>query len=225
FARVFAIPREQTLPQRFGILMHQVLERYHTQLANEEATGGGLPDEDRLMTLFETGWRRLGFRDSNEERQLHAKAVSAVGLYHVRFSAEDSSPVWFERNFTFRIGPHLLRGRVDRVDRHPDGSYELIDYKTGRAKTEQELTEDVQLSVYQMGARESWGLETSAQSYFYVLTGERVPVEHSEEELERVRTTVAEIAAGILKQRFEPTPSPDLCRFCDYRIICPAAEK
>jgi DNA helicase II / ATP-dependent DNA helicase PcrA len=83
----------------------------------------------------------------------------------------------------------------------------------------------VQLSVYQMGARESWGLETSAQSYFYVLTGEKVPVEHSEEELERVRATVAEIAAGILKQRFEPTPSPEVCRFCDYRIICPAAEK
>ena len=75
-----------------------------------------------------------------------------------------------------RIGPHLLRGRVDRVDRHPDGTYELIDYKTGRAKTEEELREDVQLSVYQMGARESWGIETSAQSYFYVLTGEQVPV-------------------------------------------------
>ena len=43
--------------------------------------------------------------------------------------------MWFERNFSFRIGPHLLRGRVDRVDRHPDGSYELIDYKTGRART------------------------------------------------------------------------------------------
>jgi DNA helicase-2/ATP-dependent DNA helicase PcrA len=76
-----------------------------------------------------------------------------------------------------------------------------------------------------MGARESWGLETSAQSYFYVLTGEKVPVEHSEEELERVRATVTEIAEGILKQRFEPTPSPDVCAFCDYRIICPAAEK
>ena len=45
----------------------------------------------------------------------------------------------------------------------------------------------MQLSLYQMGARESWRLETSAQSYFYVLTGEKVPVEHSEEELERVQ--------------------------------------
>ena len=36
FARVYTIPKEQTLQQRFGILFHQVLERYHTQLANEE---------------------------------------------------------------------------------------------------------------------------------------------------------------------------------------------
>jgi DNA helicase-2/ATP-dependent DNA helicase PcrA len=114
---------------------------------------------------------------------------------------------------------------VDRVDRHPDGSFELIDYKTGKSKTEEELREDVQLSVYQMGARESWQLETSAQSYFYVLSGEKVPVAHSPEELDRVRATVSEIAGGILKQRFEPTPSPEICRFCDYRIICPAAEK
>jgi DNA helicase-2/ATP-dependent DNA helicase PcrA len=59
----------------------------------------------------------------------------------------------------------------------------------------------------------------------YVLTGEKVPIEHSEEELARVRTTVAEIADGILEQRFEPRPSADVCRFCDYQIICPAAER
>jgi DNA helicase-2/ATP-dependent DNA helicase PcrA len=58
-----------------------------------------------------------------------------------------------------------------------------------------------------------------------VLTGEKVPVEHSEEELERVKATIRWIANGILRQQFEPTPSPDVCRFCDYRIICPAAEK
>ena len=38
-------------------------------------------------------------------------------------------------------------------------------------------------------------------------------------------TTVEEIAEGILEQEFEPKPSYELCSFCDYRIICPAAEK
>ena len=33
FARVFAIPQEPTINQRFGILIHQVLERFHTEAA------------------------------------------------------------------------------------------------------------------------------------------------------------------------------------------------
>ena len=83
----------------------------------------------------------------------------------------------------------------------------------------------MQLSLYQMGARESWDVETSAQSYLYVMTGEKVPVTHSEEELDRVRATVAEIGEGILRQDFQPTPTQEICCFCDYRIICPAAER
>jgi DNA helicase-2/ATP-dependent DNA helicase PcrA len=216
FARVFRIPQEPTIHQRFGIVLHQVLERFHAE------DDGSLA---RLMELFEISWRRSGFGASDDEQQFRERAVAALERYWREDRDSEAEPVWFERSFAFRLGPHLLRGRVDRVDRHPDGSYELIDYKTGKAKTEDELREDVQLSLYQMGARESWRLETSAQSYLYVLTGERVPVEHSDEELERVKATVSEIAGGILKQRFDPTPSAEVCRFCDYRIICPAAEK
>jgi DNA helicase-2/ATP-dependent DNA helicase PcrA len=216
FARVFRIPQEPTIHQRFGIVLHQVLERFHS-------SGGG--PLSALLNLFEASWRRSGFGDSDDERQFRERARDALARYWRQDRESAAKPVWFERSFAFRLGPHLLRGRVDRVDRRPDGSYELIDYKTGKAKTADELREDVQLSLYQMGARESWRLETSAQSYFYVLTGEKVPVAHSDEELERVKTTVAGIAGGILKQDFEPKPSPEVCRLCDYRIICPAAEK
>ena len=171
-------------------------------------TSGSL---EELLDLFDASWRRAGFGDSDDERQFRRRAVAALERYWELDRERDSEPVWFERSFSFKLGPHLLRGRVDRVDRRPDGSYELIDYKTGKAKTESDLREDVQLSLYQMGARESWRLETSAQSYLYVLTGEKVPVEHSEEELDRVKATVAEIAQGILEQQFDPTPSHEVC--------------
>ena len=70
-----------------------------------------------------------------------------------------------------------------------------------------------------------WGTNAAGGVRYYVLDNEKVPVEHSEEELARVKETVATIADGILEQHFEPKPSPELCSFCDYRIICPAAEK
>jgi DNA helicase II / ATP-dependent DNA helicase PcrA len=216
FARVFRIPQEPTINQRFGIVVHQVLERFHT-------SGGGSLDD--LMRLFEASWWRSGFGDSNDELQFRDKAVAALTRYWELDRDRDGEPAWIERSFSFHLGPHLLRGRVDRVDRLPDGRYELIDSKTGKPKSAADLREDVQLSLYQMGARESWDLETSAQSYYYVLDNEKVPVEHSEDELERVRGTVSTIAEGIMAQEFEPTPSPEICSFCDYRIICPAAEK
>jgi DNA helicase-2/ATP-dependent DNA helicase PcrA len=222
FARVFRIPSEPTINQRFGILVHQVLERFHVDTSQAEAHDRGLPE---LLNLLDAGWRRGGFGDSEEERQLRGKATQALVRYHDRFRDEDAEPMWFERSFQFRMGRHLLRGRVDRVDRLPGGGYELIDYKTGRPKTPAQLREDVQLSLYAVGARESWQLDAAQQAYYYVLDDEKVPVERSEEDRGWITDTVHEVAEGILGQGFEPTPSYTACSMCDYRIACPAAER
>jgi DNA helicase-2/ATP-dependent DNA helicase PcrA len=153
------------------------------------------------------------------------KATQALVRYHDRFREEGGEPVWFERSFQFKLGPHVLRGRVDRVDRLPDGGYELIDYKTGRPKSAAQLREDVQLSLYAVGAREAWQLEAPSQSYYYVLDDQKVPVERSEEDRDWITDTVLEVGEGIQSQGFEPTPSFSACSMCDYRIACPAAER
>ena len=216
FARVLRVPQEPTLNQRFGILVHQVLERYH-QLAVESL--------DELLGLLDFGWRRGGFGDSDEERQLRVKAAAALRRYYARVTEEPVEPVWFERPFAFKIGAHTLRGRVDRVDRLADGGYELIDYKTGRPRSAAALREDVQLSLYAVGAREAWQLDATQQAYLYVLDDEKVRVPSSEIDGDWIADTVDEVAGGILAQDFEPTPSYTVCSMCDYRIACPAAER
>src|SRR5205823_12780098 len=204
--------------QRFGILVHQVLERFH----GRSGATGTLPE---LLGLLDAGWRRAGFGDSEEERQLRGKAAAALERYWGRFQSEEPEPVWFERAFTFRLGPHLLRGRVDRVDRLPGGDYELIDYKTGRPKSAAQLADDVQLSLYAVGAREAWSLDASRQAYYYVLDDEKVTVPFDGgDRSEWIRDVAIEVAEGIRSQGFEPTPSYAACSICDYRLMCPAAE-
>jgi DNA helicase-2/ATP-dependent DNA helicase PcrA len=217
FARVFRIPQQPTLHQRFGILVHQVLERFHARDART------LPE---LFELLEAGWRRGGFGDSEEERQLRAKATTALTRYYERFRSQESQPMWFERQFTFKLGPHLLRGRVDRVDKLPGGEYELIDYKTGRPKSPAQLVDDVQLSLYAVGAREAWRLEASRQAYYYLLDDQKVAVGSDERDRgDWVREIAMDVADGILSQGFEPTPSLAACSICDYRLMCPAVER
>jgi DNA helicase II / ATP-dependent DNA helicase PcrA len=252
YARVLRIPTEQTQNQRFGIVVHQVLELYHSTSGETLA---------QLLELLEQSWRRSGFGTSDEhERQLHGKARAALTRYHERLHGQESEPVWFERPFSFRLGPHHLRGRVDRVDRlggaagggiaagdaltgraqagtggrdrgaaaveSGDGDeYELIDYKTSRPKSAEQLEDDIQLSLYALAARESWGLEASRQAYYYVLDDLKVPVPRDDRDAEAVEEIVLAAGEGILAERFEPTPSLAACSLCDYRIVCPVAER
>ncbi len=240
FARVLRIPTEQTVHQRFGIVVHQVLERYHSDGGHTLA---------QMLELLDARWRRAGFGDSQRDRELFEKAQVALTHYHARLHTQDAQPVWFERQFDFRLGPHHVRGRVDRVDRLGGGrgvavggidregagpsvgmtagagaQYELIDYKTSRPKTAEQLRDDIQLSLYALAAREDWGLECSQQAYYYVLDDLKVPVERDERDAEAVKDVVLEVGDGILAQEFEATPSHTACSICDYRIVCPVAE-
>jgi DNA helicase-2/ATP-dependent DNA helicase PcrA len=219
FARVLRIPQEPTLNQRFGILVHQVLERYHATSAQSE---------DDMLGLLDAGWRRGGFGDSDQERQLREKARVAVVRYRERLtdgSGGAGEPRWFERSFSFPMGPHQIRGRVDRVDALPGGGFELIDFKTGLPKTVAELTDDVQLALYAVAAREAWEIEATERSYYYVLDDQRVAVPDTAGAIAWIEDTVMEVGAGILGQGFEPTPSPAACGLCDFRIACPVAER
>ena len=218
FARVFRIPQEPTIHQRFGIVVHQVLERYHT--GDEEP--GSVTD---LLLLLDQAWRRGGFGDSEEERQLRHKATAALTRYYERAQTEDCQPVWFERQFSFKLGPHLVRGRVDRVDRLPSGEYELIDYKTGRPKSAEQLADDVQLSLYAIAAREAWGLEATRGAYHYLLDDQKVAISGDPARADWIRAVAVDVAESIKAQEFEPTPSQRACSFCDYRLVCPAAER
>ncbi len=218
FARVFGIPQEPTINQRFGILVHNVLERFHREDKNRD---GGLP---RLMSLFEAGWRRSGFGSSDDELQFRDRAREAMRLYWERESGSEGEPVWLERKFDIRIGESHVRGRIDRVDRLPGGGYEVIDYKTGERKSEADLESDLQLALYRLATREAWNLEAESGSYYYVLDAEKVAAPVKPDDAERVERTVLQVGQGILDQDFEPRPSPVVCSWCDYRLICPAAE-
>jgi DNA helicase-2/ATP-dependent DNA helicase PcrA len=218
FARVFGIPQEPTINQRFGILMHNVLERFH-----KEPPEPG--DELRTLNrLFEGGWRRGGFGGSDDEMQYRDRGREALRLYWERERVSESEPVWLERKFDFKVADHHVRGRVDRVDRLPGGEYELIDYKTGERKTEEDLDSDLQLALYRLAAREAWDIEAAFASYDYVLDADKVPAPMRPDDAERVERTVVTVGEGVLSQDFEPRPSPSVCSWCDYRLICPAAE-
>jgi len=87
-------------------------------------------------------------------RHYAERAEPALKRFYDREVASLTQAVGFEVGFTLQIPagadekPVLMYGVIDRIDRHPDGTIEITDYKTGRSKNQEDVDKDDQLSAY-----------------------------------------------------------------------------
>jgi RecB family exonuclease len=127
---------------------------------------------------------------------------------------------WFE----VQVAGTKVAGRIDRMDRAADGSVAIVDYKTGKARSQEDADESLQLSIYAMAAHEKWGYRVGGL-LFHNLEG-NVPVfsKRTEFQLEGARERVLDVARGVAAGNFEPKVGRH-CNFCAFRGLCPAQEK
>ncbi|MFA4911437.1 MAG: ATP-dependent DNA helicase [Desulfobacteria bacterium] len=218
YSFIYKIPRKSTINMRVGSLLHRVLEHFHKNYTRKEAS------VEDILRLFEDAWKMSRLPDSIQWRQFKEKATTGLTDYFDDFKLDSNKPEYFERPFTLKVGKHRVKGRVDRIDITETGGYELIDYKTGRTRTQREVDSDLQLSVYSLGAIEAWNIKPERASYCFLIENKRVSVSHRDEQLEGAREKILELAEGILAENFEPKPDYQNCRYCDYQILCGVGE-
>ncbi|HYF41166.1 MAG TPA: PD-(D/E)XK nuclease family protein, partial [Ramlibacter sp.] len=129
-----------------------------------------------------------------------------------------------ESEHEIRLGPVKLVGRIDRIDRLPDGRKLVIDYKTESLATTKErvrrAAEDTQLAFY------AALLEDDTLRAAYVNVGERGAVETVEQpDVVEARDMLVEGIVRDLQAIAEGAHLPALgegqvCEFCAARGIC-----
>jgi len=124
-----------------------------------------------------------------------------------------------ELNFNFKVGPCVIKGKIDRVNDLGDG-IELIDYKTGRPKDKKLSSEDKeQLLIYQIAAQELFKEPIKKLTYYYLDDNSCVSFLGSEAELQQMKQKITKNFQAIQESVFPPRPSL-LCRHCDFKDIC-----
>jgi len=128
-------------------------------LAMERSTE---PSFDAIMARIDAGWAMLSF-DSVWEQARTRKTVTemaqAVAAYLEDFARDTATLFSAEQTFTFDVGRARVRGAIDRVELHPQEGEParvlVVDLKTQRTPpTATELSEHVQLSMYQLAVHE-----------------------------------------------------------------------
>ncbi len=214
------LPEEATAALQFGNAMHSALKAYF-----DGVRAGRPPDEETVIACFldefakakidEPLQREMYEKDGRE--QLAALLRSELGALARRDSGHRTS---LQDSRSAERG--VAAGWIGWIE-VDGGDVAVVDYKTGKPKTQEDADESLQLSIYALAAQ-SLGHKPSALVFINLENGTAVESQRSPKQLiaaeeRRSPRWRAKIAAG----EFEPKPGRDAAR-CSYNSICPEQE-
>jgi DNA helicase-2/ATP-dependent DNA helicase PcrA len=218
--REWNLPREVSASLHYGAAMHGVLRTYYdAQRFGREISDGELLEQFRSALadarIADRYQYELYLRQGHEQlRQFLAGARGAPA----------PEVIETERRFELQMGETKLAGRVDRIDRTGADTVCVVDYKTGKPKSQEEADESLQLSLYALAAKEAFGTRADRLVFFNLENNAAVSTTRNDAQLEEAKLRVLNAAECIAAGEFGPKQGYH-CRLCPYRNLCPATEK
>jgi hypothetical protein len=127
-----------------------------------------------------------------------------------------------EYAYTFEVDGVPVTGRVDRVDKLDDGRLRILDYKTGKKLATGRLEVDAQLTMYQYACETLLGAEIGELVFYHLPTlKEHTTTRRGSKLVDELKGRIVSTAESITKERFDPKPDESVCKWCDYKPICP----
>ncbi|MBN2087751.1 UvrD-helicase domain-containing protein [Candidatus Peregrinibacteria bacterium] len=229
YGNILNIPQEMNGAASFGSSLHNTLNEFYKLVTqSKQASLFESYEEDlslkKLLEIYEDKWIPYGFDSKEHHDTLKKRGKEILEGFYEHFKDEVSNIEFLEKGFKLKAGKYTITGRIDRADKLPDGTLEVIDYKSGKAKSQKDVDKDQQLMIYAMAVKECFNQTASKLTLYFLDEDIKVSTEPDEEKLEKFKDKIIEIADKVNESDFAPTPSKYICQFCAYRKICDKAE-
>ena len=232
------VPDQWLDPARRGTLLHRVFESVLREMREKRLDPSAA--EGLALSLLGSSVEELSRvvpTPSTAVRDREAAALETdvrCFLGHLEELERDWEALelgfGFDEDLTLAAGDGGLRirGRIDRVDRMPDGELVVVDYKTGRVSAIWQRRTGtwrggrrLQHLIYAHAAEALLGRRVRGVEYhFPTLRGEGEVVAFRREALHEGAGIVAHLVDGVRAGAFVPTDDPGDCRYCDLKPVC-----
>ncbi|WP_295088084.1 PD-(D/E)XK nuclease family protein [Ruminococcus sp.] len=120
-----------------------------------------------------------------------------------------------------KIGSIKLKGRLDRLEKTPDGNIVIVDYKTGRRVNhrQNEISSCMQILLYAAMLEESENIIVSGGEYRYLRYNKNISCVYNHSIKDAILVIADKFADGVANADFAPLVT-DSCRYCGFSHIC-----
>jgi DNA helicase-2/ATP-dependent DNA helicase PcrA len=218
--REWNLPRDVPAALHYGGAMHAVLKTFYDARRFQREIS-----DDDLLEQFRFALAEAGIADRYQyELYLRQGREQLLQFLESARAAEAPEVIETEHRFELKVGTAKLAGRLDRLDRTGPDTVAIVDYKTGKPKTQEDADESLQLSLYAIAAQETLGKRADRLIFHNIENNTPISTTRTGAELEAAKLRVQKVADGIARGAFAANPKYH-CTFCPYRNLCPATEK
>ena len=215
------VPTMQTaMPLFLGTVVHEALEWLYHQIKHREV------QLDDLIEYFTEKWVASFDEnikiDNGDETDNFNKGIRFLVDYYTKNKPFNQKVIAIEHKILFPLdseGKYKIQGFIDRLDMSEDGTYEVHDYKTNQSiKNKEQLDNDRQLALYDIGLRETFGKEIKVKLIWHFLNFNRdVTSERTKEQLDKLKENTLELIKKIENSEQWPACNGRYCDWCNYK--------
>jgi superfamily I DNA/RNA helicase/RecB family exonuclease len=218
--REWKIPGEVPAAMQYGGVIHRVLLAFYNSVRAQRQM-----EDEVVIQFFRDELAGAGIQDHYQHDLYQAQGILQLQDFLAAFRRSPKPTVLHtEEYFDVKVGDIKVVGRIDRIDESATGGVVITDYKTGKAQSQEDSDESLQLSIYALAAREKWGYQAEHLVLYNLEGNSPVVTRRSDFQLGEARNRVVKVAENIAAGNFDPKPG-FYCRFCAYRNLCPTTEK
>jgi len=227
YSYVLRVPQKPNSTLSFGITIHNTLKELYVALKHSKESLEGVyapPTVKDLLGYYEKNWVSTGYESTKQEQLRKEEGRKMLKKYFSKMYSEEQRPLKLEESFSVHFGNSTFSGKIDRIDIVGDkGEVCIVDYKTGKVKSDANIKKDLQLPLYAVFAQEKLGLNVVGAKYIFVESMEEIEVDISQKRKDLAKEKLLEAIDNIQNRRFVATPG-FVCNFCDYNSVCEFAE-